>query len=98
MTSQNAPSQKALSERVLVMKNAAATQAPLRPAFCTIDEWKRLTGLGRRATYDLLGLGHLRAIKRGSRTLIDVDHGLAYLRSLPAAKIRAPKRAKVETA
>jgi hypothetical protein len=32
--------------------------------------------------------GDLRAIKLGSRTLIDVDAGLAWLRALPSAKIR----------
>ena len=38
-----------------------------------------------------LGRGDLRAIKAGTRTLIDVEHGLADMRSLPPAKIRAPR-------
>jgi hypothetical protein len=61
-------------------------QAPppsVRPAFCTIDSWLVISGMGRRATYDELGAGNLRAIKRGARTLVDVEHGLAWLRSLP---------------
>jgi hypothetical protein len=43
--------------------------------------------MGRTATYEALGAGKLRAIKLGTRTLIDVEHGLAYLATLPAALI-----------
>jgi hypothetical protein len=45
----------------------------------------------RSATYNALGRGDLKAIKVGARTLIDVEAGLAWLRSLPPAQIRAPK-------
>lgn len=62
------------------------------PKFCTIDYWLAISGMGRRATYDKLGTGELRAVKQGSRTLIDVEAGLAWLRSLPPAKIRAPRQ------
>jgi hypothetical protein len=49
----------------------------------------------RTATYLALARGDLRAIKQpgGRRTLIDVDHGLAWLRGQPRAKIRSPKKA-----
>ena len=63
--------------------------AAMRPAFATINQWCLISGLGRRVVYELIGQGQLRAIKRGSTTLVDVDHGLAYLRSLPPAKIKA---------
>ena len=66
----------------------------LRPAFASIDDFCVISGMRRRAVYDALGLGHLKAIKRGSRTLIDVDAGLAWMRTLPPAKIRAPKRSQ----
>ncbi len=46
-----------------------------RPAFCSVDQWTELTSMGRRATYEALARGELRAVKKGSRTLIDVDHG-----------------------
>jgi hypothetical protein len=62
-----------------------------RPAFCTIDYWISLSGMGRRSTYDELGRGNLKAIKVGARTLIDVEAGLVWLRSRPAAIIRAPR-------
>ncbi len=49
--------------------------------------------MSRSASYVELGRGNLRAVKCGNATLIDVPHGLAWLRSLPAAQIRAPKAA-----
>jgi hypothetical protein len=64
------------------------------PAFCTIDQWQVLSGLGRRTIYALLATGDLIAKKSGKRTLIDVQHGLRYLDSLPTAKFRAPKPKK----
>jgi len=44
--------------------------------------------MSRSATYEALGDGRLKAVKLGTATLIDVEHGLAYLASLPAAEIR----------
>lgn len=58
------------------------------PAFATVSGWCALSGMGRSTTYEALGAGHLRAVKLGSRTLIDVPQGLAWLDSLPPAAIR----------
>jgi hypothetical protein len=49
--------------------------------------------MSRTASYNALGRGDLKAIKVGSRTLIDVDAGLSWLRSLPSAQIRTPTAA-----
>jgi hypothetical protein len=46
----------------------------------------------RTATYEAIGRGDLRAVKLNGRTLIDVEHGLAYLASLPEAKITTGQR------
>jgi hypothetical protein len=43
--------------------------------------------MGRSSVYEALGRGDLRAIKLGVRTLIDVEAGLAWLASMPAAEI-----------
>jgi len=67
------------------------------PEFGTLETWQRLSGFSRTATYDALGAGDLRAVKRGKRILIDIRHGLEYLRSLPPVKIR-PRRQKAEAA
>jgi hypothetical protein len=61
------------------------------PRFATIDQWCALTGMSRRVTYDELGRGNIKAVKVGARTLIDVEAGLAWFRSRPAAVIRAPR-------
>ena len=67
------------------------------PAFVTLPNWCALSGMGRSSTYEALGRADLRAVKLGTRTLIDVAHGLAWLDSLPAAKVRphGGKRTKV---
>lgn len=64
----------------------AKTSAP--PARATISTWCALSGMGRSTTYEALGRGDLQAIKLGTRTLIDVPHGLAWLATLPAASVR----------
>jgi hypothetical protein len=58
------------------------------PRYVTIAGWCQLSGMGRTSTYAALGRGDLRAIKAGTRTLIDVQRGLAWLETLPAAIIR----------
>jgi hypothetical protein len=68
------------------------------PLFVTIDNWLVMSGMGRRTTYDELGRGNPQAIKVGGRTLIDVEAGLAWLRSRPRAVIRAPRERQLETA
>jgi len=66
----------------------AITPAGAFPAFAPIPAWCALSGMGRSATYEALGAGHLRAVKLGARTLIDVGYGLGWLASLPPATIR----------
>ncbi|GAC1348615.1 MAG: hypothetical protein NVSMB18_37230 [Acetobacteraceae bacterium] len=56
-------------------------------------DWCKLSGMSRSATYEALGRGNLRAVKLGTRVLIDVPHGLSWLDSLPPADIR-PQGAK----
>ncbi len=60
----------------------------MTPIFTSIEGWREMSGMSPRATYDAIGRGDLKAIKVGTRTLIDVEPGLAWLRSRPAAKIR----------
>ncbi len=74
------------------MKGYGATGP--EPAFCSVEDWCALSGMGRRSTYEYLGSGELKAVKVGARTLIDVAAGLAWLRSRPPAVIRAPRERK----
>ncbi len=57
------------------------------PKYVPIVAWAEMTGMTRTAIYHALVRGDLRAIKQpgGRRTLIDVEHGLAWLRSQPSA-------------
>ena len=58
--------------------------------YATIARWCDLSGMGRTRTYEEAALGNLRIIKVGGRSLVDVPHGLAWMRSLPTAQIRPP--------
>jgi excisionase family DNA binding protein len=60
--------------------------------FVTVKGACALGGLGRSKLYELLGLGLVRAVKLGTRTLIETASLLAYLESLPTAQIRPLKR------
>jgi hypothetical protein len=66
---------------------------PFAPKFAPLAQWCAISGMSRTATYNALGRGDLKAVKCGARTLLDVDTGLAWLRSLPPAQVRAPKAA-----
>jgi hypothetical protein len=57
------------------------------PRYARIADWCTLSGMSRSCAYEALGRGDLRAIKLGNRTLIDVEAGLAWLASMPAAEI-----------
>jgi hypothetical protein len=57
--------------------------------------WCAHSGVGRAKSYEMLAAQQLRAVKNGRSLLIDIEHGLNYLRSLPPAQIRprtTPKR------
>jgi hypothetical protein len=62
-------------------------QPPL-PEFAPMDRWCLIAGIGKTTTYQALAAGHLRAKKVGRRLLIDVPHGLRWIRSLPAHNVR----------
>ena len=57
------------------------------PKYATIQSWTALSGIGRTKTYEMIGEGKLRAVKAGRRVLIDVEHGLAFMKALPVAVI-----------
>lgn len=66
---------------------ATTIETKTLPAFVSIADWLHVSGMGRTSTYHALSRGDLRAHKIGSRTLIDVQHGLAWMRSQPLAAI-----------
>lgn len=60
--------------------------------FATFDGWERISGMGKSRTYLAITDGLIKAVKLGGRTMIDVESGLAYMRSLPPAVIRIKSR------
>jgi excisionase family DNA binding protein len=70
--------------------------APL-PPFVPVKEACVVGGFGRSKLYEVLGAGRVRAVKLGSKTLIDTASLLTYLDSLPAAQIRPAKTAAKST-
>jgi hypothetical protein len=62
--------------------------------FAPLSDWFLISGMRRSTTYEALGRGDLRAVKLGGRTLIDVEHGLTWLSTLPVAQITTGRRDK----
>jgi hypothetical protein len=71
-------------------RSASAPVDPSMVQFATIRHWGQISGMARSTTYHALASGQLRAKKVGKTTLIDVRHGLSWLRAQPDAKIRLP--------
>ena len=56
--------------------------------YVTLQGWMAISAMSRDATYKALSRGNLKAKKLGRRIVIDLAHGLEYMRSLPDADIR----------
>lgn len=79
------------------MQTVAApdTTSGIPIAYAPITVWLQISGMRRTSVYDAIGRGDLHAIKIGpKKLLIDVPRGLAWLRSMPAARIAAPKKTR----
>jgi hypothetical protein len=63
---------------------------PVAERYAPMHRWCLISGMGRTQTYQALAAKYLRGKKVGNRLLIDVEHGLAWLHSLPDADIQLP--------
>lgn len=77
-----------MSEQAEKVLNEQAARYGAIPHFAPVLRWCDISGVGRTTTYELLDIGFLKAVKLGSKTLIDVWHGLDQLSAPPAADIR----------
>jgi len=79
-------------------KKQEATRIAIK--YAPLPDWYAISGMRRNSTYEALARGDLKAKKLGTRTLIDVEHGLAYLATLPEVKLTTGlrRRAKREAA
>ena len=78
----------------LSIKSETALAKGLTPKYGGIDTWCALTGMSVRGTYDRLAAGDLVAVKVGSRTLLNIEKGLAWLETQPQAQIKPQVRRK----
>ena len=73
------------------------TQADARFAqkrrLMSLRQWGETYGGSRSTAYRLAAAGKLRLVKRGARTLVDVDSADAHAASLPEWAPAAPKAA-----
>ncbi len=53
------------------------------PLAYTVQDACKAAGLGRTTLYELIAAGRVRAMKAGTRTLIEADSLRSYLASLP---------------
>ncbi len=60
----------------------------LEPLTVTVQEARRLTGLGNTTIYKLIGQGKLRVTKIGARTLVIYPSLKSLLENAPAASSR----------
>jgi excisionase family DNA binding protein len=72
------------------MSNIIQSTAGL-PRFAPIPQASKLIGLGRSTIYKLAGERKLRLVKAGGRTLVDLDHAMHWLSTLPLANIAPPR-------
>jgi excisionase family DNA binding protein len=63
------------------------------PEYGRIPEACRRYGLSRSRLYLLAGDGHIRFVKVGSATLVDLKSVREYLAACPTASVRAPRAA-----
>jgi hypothetical protein len=62
----------------------------IEPAFLSIRACCQFLDLSAATLYRLIGLGRLKAVKAGGRTLIVTPSARDYAASLPPAKIKPP--------
>jgi hypothetical protein len=69
------------------------------PYFAGLSTWCELSGLPATTTYSLIESGRLHAARVEGKLIVDVKHGLRYLRSLPEARLTPPlRRARANSA
>lgn len=61
--------------------NPAAAANDIAPMFCSIQNWCRLSGLSRSATYQALADGWLPSLKMGKSRLIDFYPAIEAVRA-----------------
>jgi hypothetical protein len=76
------------------MHSSTVARMEVEPILCSVPQGRQMLGIGTQGLYDLLGAGLIKGVKRGTRTLLVVESLRIYAKSLPEAKVAAPKERK----
>jgi hypothetical protein len=66
----------------------------VEPILCSVPQGCQMIGIGTQGMYDLIGAGLVKAVKRGTRTLLIVESLKKYAAELPEAVVAPPKARK----
>jgi hypothetical protein len=79
------------------MHASIVSKMEVEPILCSVPQGCQMISIGTQGMYDLIGAGLVRAVKRGTRTLLVVESLRAYAAKLELdypAKVAAPKPRK----
>lgn len=60
------------------------------PRYSPIPQACQILGFKRSKMYELAGRGAIRIIKVGGRSLVDIEHAIHWMATLPLANIASP--------
>ena len=78
------------------MHPSSVAKLEVEPILCSVPQGCQMIGIGTQGMYDLIGAGLIKAVKRGTRTLLVVASLKTYAKSLPAAIIAPPRKRKTQ--
>ena len=76
------------------MHASTVSKMEVEPILCSVPQGCQMIGIGTQGMYELIGAGLVKAVKRGTRTLLVVESLKAYADSLPLATVAAPRQRK----
>jgi hypothetical protein len=76
------------------MHTSTVSKMEVDPILCSVPQGCQYLSIGTQGMYDLIGAGLVKAVKRGTRTLLVVESLKAYANTLPAAVVAPPKTRK----
>jgi hypothetical protein len=76
------------------MHASAVGKMEVEPILCSVPQGCQMLSVGTQAMYDLIGAGLVKAVKKGTRTLLVVESLKTYAATLPPAKIAPPRKRK----
>ena len=79
------------------MHASTVTKMEVEPILVSVPQGCQMLSIGTQGMYDLMGAGLVRAVKRGTRTLLVVESLRAYAVKLEAdhpAKVAPPRNRK----